>query len=52
MDKVKQEKEAKKFVDRWIERGSEKSDTHSFWLELLENVYGIKLPGQYDLSGL
>lgn len=47
MDKVKQEKEAKKFVDRWIDRGSEKSDTHSFWLELLENVYGVKLPGQY-----
>lgn len=47
MDKVKQEKEAKKFVGRWIDRGSEKSDTHSFWLELLENVYGVKLPGQY-----
>lgn len=47
MDKVKQEKEAKKFVDRWLDRGSEKSDTHSFWLELLENVYGVKLPGQY-----
>lgn len=47
MDKVKQEKEAKKFVDRWIDRGSEKSDTHSFWLELLENVYGVNLPGQY-----
>lgn len=39
MDKVKQEKEAKKFVDWWIARGLEKSDMHSFWLKLLENVY-------------
>lgn len=30
-----------KFVTRWIGRGNERSDTQSFWLELLRDVLGV-----------
>ncbi|MFL6092378.1 type IIL restriction-modification enzyme MmeI, partial [Corynebacterium durum] len=32
---------AKAFVKRWHGRGYEKGDTHSFWLDLLQNVVGM-----------
>ncbi|MDO5669053.1 MAG: class I SAM-dependent DNA methyltransferase [Corynebacterium sp.] len=33
---------AKEFVERWQGIGSEKSDTHKFWLDLCTNVLGMK----------
>lgn len=37
-----QKKEARKFIERWKNRGEEKKDSQSFWLDLLEHVYGIE----------
>ena len=36
----------KKFVDEWRERGSEKSDAQSFWLDLIR-VLGIDQPTKF-----
>ena len=36
----------KKFVDEWRERGSEKSDAQSFWLELV-GALGVKQPTKF-----
>ncbi|OWM50287.1 hypothetical protein BU161_01305 [Corynebacterium diphtheriae] len=33
---------AKLFAKKWADRGNEKSDTHSFWLELLRDVVGME----------
>lgn len=33
---------AKNFATTWADRGNEKSDTQQFWLDLLENVVGMK----------
>lgn len=33
---------AKKFVQRWRGRGQEKSDTHTFWLDLCDSVIGME----------
>lgn len=33
---------AKKFVQRWQGRGQEKSDTHTFWLDLCDSVIGME----------
>src|SRR5690625_4571267 len=38
---------AKQFSERWNNRGSEKQDSQTFWLDLLENVYGIENAGEY-----
>ncbi|MBR1580529.1 MAG: restriction endonuclease subunit M [Selenomonadaceae bacterium] len=34
----------KNFSARWFERGSEKSDAHSFWIELLHDVLDVPNP--------
>lgn len=33
---------ARKFVQRWQGRGQEKSDTHTFWLDLCDSVIGME----------
>lgn len=38
---------AEKFYERWSERGNERQDSQSFWLDLLQNVYGIENPAEY-----
>ncbi|MBQ7544407.1 MAG: class I SAM-dependent DNA methyltransferase [Synergistaceae bacterium] len=35
------------FIERWQGRGDEKSDTQSFWDELLHDVLGIENPTRY-----
>ena len=35
---------AKEFAKKWRGRGDEKSDTQSFWLSLLRDVYGVEKP--------
>ena len=42
-----QEKAAKEFAQRWAGRGDEKQDTQSFWLDLLQTVYGVAHPTSY-----
>lgn len=37
-----QRKNAKEFVDRWINRGSERSDAQSFWIDLFQSLLGVK----------
>lgn len=40
-------KAAKDFYKRWSDRGNERKDSQSFWLDLLQNVYGIENPAEY-----
>lgn len=49
MDIAKQKKNAKEFIKRWstTNRGREKQDSQSFWLDLLENVLGVKEPTEF-----
>lgn len=40
-------KAAEEFYKRWANRGNERQDSQSFWLDLLQNVYGIENPVEY-----
>ena len=42
-----QKKQAKAFIKRWVNRGDERQDSQSFWLDLLQSVYGIENPSEY-----
>lgn len=42
-----QKKNAKAFIERWKNRGNERQDSQSFWLDLLQSVYGIEKPTEY-----
>ena len=42
-----QKKQAKAFIKRWVNRGNERQDSQSFWLDLLQSVYGIENPSEY-----
>lgn len=44
MNITEQKKQAKKFAKRWQNRGDEKQDSQSFWLDLLEHVLGVDNP--------
>ncbi|GHN24466.1 DNA methyltransferase [Lactobacillus delbrueckii] len=47
MDVTQQKKQAKEFVKNWTNRGDERQDSQSFWLDLLEHVLGVKNPEQF-----
>jgi len=47
MNLKEQQKQAKAFIERWEDRGNERQDTQSFWLDLLRSVYGIENPSEY-----
>ncbi|MCQ2960634.1 MAG: N-6 DNA methylase [Bacteroidales bacterium] len=47
MEINEQKNAAREFAKNWLNRGDEKSDSNTFWLTLLRNVYGIKNPDQY-----
>ena len=47
MTDVQQRAAAKKFEEYWASRGYEKQETARFWIDLLQNVYGIENPSQY-----
>ena len=49
MNNIQQEKAAREFAERWEGKGNEKSDTQSFWMSLLRQVFGIDAPEQYIL---
>ena len=42
-----QKKQAQAFIQRWQNRGNERQDSQSFWLDLLQSVYGIEKPTEY-----
>ena len=41
------EQKAKEFAKRWAGRGRERSESQSFWLSLLGEVYEIAKPDEY-----
>lgn len=47
MNITEQKKKAKEFIKRWENRGNERQDSQSFWLDLLQSVYGIEKPTEY-----
>jgi len=38
---------AAQFAEDWAGRGDEKQETQSFWISLLQNVFGIEEPTKY-----
>ena len=44
MKESEQKAAAKKFAEKWKGIGDEKQHTQTFWMELLQNVYGIAQP--------
>ena len=47
MTGVEQRTAAKQFIDRWTGRGDEKQETSLFWIDLLQNVFGVAAPTDY-----
>lgn len=47
MNVKEQKKKAREFIKRWENRGNERKDSQSFWLDLLQSVYAIKNPSEY-----
>ncbi|MDO4587857.1 MAG: transposase [Planctomycetia bacterium] len=47
MENMKRRAQTKEFVEQWRNRGDEKSDTQSFWLALLQDVFGIAQPASF-----
>ena len=47
MNYNEQIKQAEIFSKAWEHKGNEKSDTQSFWLALLRNVFGVSNPEEY-----
>lgn len=47
MKPIEQKTAAKQFAAYWATRGDEKQDTQSFWLSLLQSVYGVEGPAQF-----
>ena len=47
MNEKEQRAAAREFAADWVGRGDEKQETQSFWLALLQKVYGVKEPEKY-----
>lgn len=47
MTDMEQRAAAKKFVAYWATRGDEKQETARFWIDLLQNVYGVEDASKY-----
>lgn len=47
MNASERKKAVREFISRWADRGNEKQDSQSFWLDMLQNVYGIENPVEY-----
>lgn len=37
-----QKKAAKEFAEYWKDKGYEKGQSQKFWIDLLQNVYGVE----------
>ncbi len=44
MTDIEQKTAAKKFSKAWAGRGDEKQETQLFWIDLLQNVFGVEQP--------
>ncbi|MCD8341890.1 MAG: N-6 DNA methylase [Clostridiales bacterium] len=47
MTDTEQKAAAKSFAEHWKGRGYEKGESQSFWLELLQSVYGVESPTHF-----
>ncbi len=47
MKEKEQKKAAKDFAERWKGKGYEKGQSQKFWIDLLENVYGVENVSEY-----
>ncbi len=47
LTQAQQRKAAKEFAKRWEGRGYEKGESASFWLSLLNEVYGVEKPDEF-----
>lgn len=47
MNDAEQRAAAKQFAQDWQARGDEKQDNQSFWLALLQKVFGVAEPEKY-----
>ena len=47
MTDAQQRAAAKNFAEIWNGQGYEKGDSQKFWLQLLEEVYGVEHPAQF-----
>jgi methylase len=47
LNQREQKQKAKEFVERWRGLGNEKAESQRFWLDLLQNVYGVDQPTSY-----
>ncbi len=47
MTDTEQKTAAKAFAEHWQGRGYEKGESQSFWLELLQSVYGVESPTHF-----
>ena len=47
MTTAQQQKAAKEFAARWQGKGYEKGESQIFWVELLEQVFGIQKPSEF-----
>ncbi len=47
MTDKEQKNSAKKFAEYWKDKGDEKQETSSFWIELLGKVFGVDNPTQF-----
>ena len=47
MTDMEQRTAAKAFASDWKGRGDEKQETQSFWMALLQKVYGVAEPDKY-----
>ena len=41
MTPTEQKKAAKQFISDWTNRGDEKQETQSFWIALLQQIFGV-----------
>ena len=44
---AEQRRAAKQFAEDWKNRGDEKQETQRFWIDLLQNVFGVERPTEY-----
>ena len=47
MNEKNQKAAAKAFYEYWKDKGYEKGESQPFWLELLQNVFGVESPAHY-----
>lgn len=38
---------ARRFVETWTGRGHERSESQTFWIQLLQDVFGVKTPAEF-----